>query len=232
MCGRATSIGIWTEQFVGTGERGHDQVSALQKFWIRHETVRYVGHGTPVTIVDPDGPASYPSDTGIPATPGHYNTTQLLGFTPPPGVSAPPHTLSNFALLLKTLDVFYRRNKKAPYLPNIITAKISLELAEIITAVATISTGADEPATAAPPEVLYALLQKMDVLYAYCLQYGLISFGFSTKVAQEQVDLIVASVASVELQKSEAERKIDEAFARLVITVDAASIAKLNAGRT
>jgi hypothetical protein len=26
-------------------------------------------------------------DTGIPATPGHYSTTQILGFVPPPGVA-------------------------------------------------------------------------------------------------------------------------------------------------
>ena len=28
------------------------------------------------------------SDTGIPAKPGHYSTSQIFGFTPPPGVSA------------------------------------------------------------------------------------------------------------------------------------------------
>ncbi len=41
--------------------------------------------GPPVTVFDPFPP--YPGDTGIPAAPGHYNTTQLFGFTPPPGVS-------------------------------------------------------------------------------------------------------------------------------------------------
>jgi hypothetical protein len=54
-------------------------------FYVSHETVRFVGHGTPVTMVDPDPP--YPSDTGIPAAPGHYSTTDILGFAPPPGVS-------------------------------------------------------------------------------------------------------------------------------------------------
>ena len=45
------------------------------------ETQTYVGHGTPVTVTVPG------SDTGIPLTPGHYNTTQIFGFSAP-GVSA------------------------------------------------------------------------------------------------------------------------------------------------
>jgi hypothetical protein len=36
-------------------------------------------------LTDPEPP--YPADTGIPAVPGHYNTSELLGFSPPPGVS-------------------------------------------------------------------------------------------------------------------------------------------------
>jgi hypothetical protein len=54
-------------------------------FWISHEEITFTGHGPPVTLSDPQGP--YPSDTGIPATPGHYRTSDLLGFQPPPGVS-------------------------------------------------------------------------------------------------------------------------------------------------
>jgi hypothetical protein len=54
-------------------------------FFISHEVDTFVGHGPPVTLTDPEPP--YPADTGIPAAPGHYNTTQLLGFSPPPGVS-------------------------------------------------------------------------------------------------------------------------------------------------
>jgi hypothetical protein len=32
-------------------------------------------------------PVPGPQDTGIPAAPGHYNTSELLGFKPPPGVA-------------------------------------------------------------------------------------------------------------------------------------------------
>ena len=54
--------------------------------WVTNSTDTFTGRsgGPPVTIFDPFPP--YPSDTGIPAAPGHYNTTQLLGLTLP-GVS-------------------------------------------------------------------------------------------------------------------------------------------------
>jgi hypothetical protein len=45
------------------------------------ETETFVGHGTPVTETVPG------ADTGIPLIPGHYNTSDLLGFTAPPGVA-------------------------------------------------------------------------------------------------------------------------------------------------
>jgi hypothetical protein len=55
--------------------------------WVTNATETFTGRsgGPPVTVFD--GFPPYPSDTGIPAAPGHYNTTQLFGFTTPPGVS-------------------------------------------------------------------------------------------------------------------------------------------------
>jgi hypothetical protein len=55
--------------------------------WVTNTTETFTGRsgGPPVTVFD--GFPPYPSDTGLPAAPGHYNTTELLGFTPPPGVS-------------------------------------------------------------------------------------------------------------------------------------------------
>ena len=55
--------------------------------WVTNSTDTFTGRsgGPPVTIFDPFPP--YPSDTGIPAAPGHYNTAALFGFAPPPGVS-------------------------------------------------------------------------------------------------------------------------------------------------
>src|SRR5215469_9334580 len=55
--------------------------------WVTNTTETFTGRsgGPPVIVFD--GFPPYPSDTGFPAAPGHYNTTELFGFTPPPGVS-------------------------------------------------------------------------------------------------------------------------------------------------
>jgi hypothetical protein len=54
--------------------------------FITNETDTFTGHGgPPVTVFDAFPP--YPHDLGIPAAPGHYNTTRLFGLTPPPGVT-------------------------------------------------------------------------------------------------------------------------------------------------
>jgi hypothetical protein len=56
-------------------------------FFITNETDTFTGTngGPPVTVFDAFPP--YPHDLGIPATPGHLNTTELFGFAPPPGVT-------------------------------------------------------------------------------------------------------------------------------------------------
>jgi len=56
-------------------------------FFITNETDTFTGRsgGPPVTVSDAFPP--YPHDLGIPATAGHFNTTRLFGFTPPPGVT-------------------------------------------------------------------------------------------------------------------------------------------------
>jgi hypothetical protein len=56
-----------------------------ETFFVTSETDTITGHtgGPPVTI---DIPSEY-MDTGIPAVPGHYSTTEIFGMKPPPGVS-------------------------------------------------------------------------------------------------------------------------------------------------
>jgi hypothetical protein len=51
-------------------------------FWVTGETDTFTGRhgGPPVSVTTPG-----PTDTGIPATPGHYNVTSLFGFSAPPG---------------------------------------------------------------------------------------------------------------------------------------------------
>jgi hypothetical protein len=60
---------------------------AVNDFWISSEVATFTGGiGTPpLTAANPFPP--YPEDTGIPAAPGHYDTTSFMGFGAPPGVS-------------------------------------------------------------------------------------------------------------------------------------------------
>jgi hypothetical protein len=63
-----------------------------QTFFLTTGEMTFTGHGPPVTVplTQDDGslvtPAN-PLDTAIPAVPGHYSTTELLGFSAP-GISA------------------------------------------------------------------------------------------------------------------------------------------------
>jgi hypothetical protein len=63
-----------------------------QTFFLTTGEMTFTGHGQPVTVplTQDDGsmvtPAN-PLDTGIPAVPGHYSTTELMGFSAP-GISA------------------------------------------------------------------------------------------------------------------------------------------------
>ena len=73
----------------GGGGAGHLAIDATGwyigsngDFFVTSEVDTYTGHGPPVKVVI----ESEDSDTGIPATPGHYSTEDLMGFTAP-GVS-------------------------------------------------------------------------------------------------------------------------------------------------
>ncbi len=72
------------------------------------------------------------------------------------------------------------------------------------------------------PELL-ATLKKMDDLYAFCLQYGLISFGFDAKTKQQQITEIRASVVETEAAKKLAEKDINVAVAKFTEQINAAS---------
>ena len=55
-------------------------------FFVTSGTMTFTGtvpRGPPITV--PISPT--PLDTGFPAVPGHFSTSMILGFTPPPGVT-------------------------------------------------------------------------------------------------------------------------------------------------
>jgi hypothetical protein len=57
-------------------------IGSNRDFWTYNETDTFVGRGGTQVVTNPA-----PSDTGIPAAPGHYSTSDILGFIAPPGVS-------------------------------------------------------------------------------------------------------------------------------------------------
>jgi hypothetical protein len=50
-------------------------------FWTSSEVDTYVGSDAHTEVI------TTPQDTGIPATPGHYSTSDVLGFKAPPGMA-------------------------------------------------------------------------------------------------------------------------------------------------
>ncbi len=71
---------------VGGGGAGHESIDVTSwhigkngDFYVNSEIDTFTGHGTPVTQVIP----KENSDTGIPASPGHYSTEEVMGFTAP-----------------------------------------------------------------------------------------------------------------------------------------------------
>jgi hypothetical protein len=72
----------------GTAGAGHFHADARWfvgtngDFWTFDETDTFVGGGGTQVVSNPA-----PSDTGIPAAPGHLSTNDILGFVAPPGVS-------------------------------------------------------------------------------------------------------------------------------------------------
>jgi hypothetical protein len=84
------------QHFTGSGPAGAQHFASDAQGWyigpdgdffIENEWVTYTGHtgGSPVTVYDPNPP--YPSDTGIPAQPGHYSAQTLFGMKAPPGTN-------------------------------------------------------------------------------------------------------------------------------------------------
>ena len=94
-------------------------------------------------------------------------------------------TLSNTLLLLESLATFYG-DSKSEFFPTVITTAIRDRLIQAE------STFAGLPAVEqlVPADSATGLLKQLEQLFAYCLQYGLITYGFTGKIAQEQIELI------------------------------------------
>jgi hypothetical protein len=109
------------------------------------------------------------------------------------------HTCSNADLMLRALSEF-DRGESAQFLPVVIASGVRQQLAAIEPALnAIVASEADVTF-----EQAMAVLDQLDRLYAYCLQYGLISFGFSSKIATRVVEDISADRSVVKKATSSA----------------------------
>lgn len=127
--------------------------------------------------------------------------TTRLGTTDSDIVPNAERTLSNTSLLLKSLATFYA-DPKSGFFPTVITTTIHDRLIQAESTFLGLP-AADQPI---PLDSASGLLRQLEELYAYCLQYGLISYGFEGKMAQEQIELIRSS------------RQQTEAVARKMLT--------------
>jgi hypothetical protein len=94
-------------------------------------------------------------------------------------------TLSNTSLLLESLATFYG-NPNSEFFPQVITTGIRERLIQAENTFAGLPIE-DQPIT---EDSASGLLKLLDDLYAYCLQYGLITYGFTGKIAQDQIEMI------------------------------------------
>ena len=94
-------------------------------------------------------------------------------------------TLSNTSLLLETLANFYA-DPKSNFFPTVITTAIRDRLIQVESTLAGLPTE-DQPI---PADSALGLLKQLEELFAFCLQYGLITYGFTGKIANEQIELI------------------------------------------
>lgn len=114
----------------------------------------------------------------------------------------PKICLNNTGLLLDTLESF-TKEEKAKYLPKTIEKDVEAEISKTISGIESID---GQPASGT---ISKALLQ-MDLLYAICLEYGLITFGFSSKEASSMVEQIKAYKEEVAQLASESRKAINQ----------------------
>jgi predicted nucleic acid-binding Zn-ribbon protein len=137
-------------------------------------------------------------------------------------VPHPENIIGNTGLLLDTLQGFYVRSGKAQFLPGHITSSITSKLKNIVGLLAPLVVSSADQTSTVPPKDLMQILEEMDGLYAYCLKYGLISFGLDPKVAQQRLEELRGYVAEVESASRDATGKLNTAVSKLSQEVDGA----------
>ena len=144
------------------------------------------------------------------------NNTKLLLKTELPQDSLIAKVVcNNNSLLMDDLERLFR-DKKAESLPNTIVENLKHQISDIANLLDTIEQQTDKM------NFVLQVLQKMDRLYAYCLQFSLITFGFKGKEEAQLIQNIRNKINEMEVdvidlttQTSINKKKIDEASQNL-----------------
>lgn len=139
---------------------------------------------------------------------------------------------NNNSLLVKNLKVLFSE-KKAQYLPNTIVCDIKRFINDIDNLYNSIEQQPDDASN-----VLKAL-QHMDKLYAYCLQFGLITFGFKVKEETQliqnirnKINDVEADIVELKKEISTSRTKVDKTWHNLeekLGSIEKDSVDKINA---
>ncbi len=139
---------------------------------------------------------------------------------------------NNNSLLIKTLKALFSK-EKAECLPSVIIEEIKHLISDIENLFNIIETDPNAVTQ------IGQILQTMDKLYAYCLQFGLITFGFKGKEEtlliqnmRNKINDAEAAIAELKRKISVSKRKVDEGwrtFEEKLSTREKDSVEKMNA---
>lgn len=137
-----------------------------------------------------------------------FNYEQGLLSAHPPATDDSPdpfRCISNAKLLLSTLQEFFSQDRSA-YLPHGIQRSITDTVSNIDDALKIFSTATPETSA----ETSKKVINLLDSLYAQCLQFGIMTFGFSDKIAQENVTRISGFVEITKQKSLESQVALNE----------------------
>ncbi len=144
--------------------------------------------------------------------------------SPPANIPNPEITLSNNDLLIIHLTKIFEE-EKSRYLPGNVTSPVSEHVNEILKGIQSL---AKEPENQSH---FTAIIQRMDKLYACCLQYGLMTFGFSGKEETQMIENAHNAISEITIQTKSLRKAIktnNEKAESLLVQFDQ-YVQKLNA---
>ncbi len=113
-----------------------------------------------------------------------------------------PTTINNTELLLKELTKLYK-DEKAKHLPHTISTTVKQSIVAVVPILNSFSESGEGQA-----DNVSQVITEMDELYANCLKYGLITFGFTAKEKSQTIEELRLSVnallSQIESIKNEA----------------------------